>query len=532
VPQHNLVLKIIGGTYNPIGIHTNNIKWSLDTELAEMSEFDIGIMPLPDDEWAKGKCGLKALQYMAMGIPCVASPVGVNTEIIQDGVNGFLAKDEKEWIEKLSLLIKNSELRQRLGKAGRKTVEERYSVKVWAPRYVEIIKKVIDIDKSESSIQKKIKILYLTTSSKIGGAEQVILALAKNIDHALFDIEVCILSPKGALNEELDRLKVKNFALGIKNWFYVPGAVYKLYRLLKRKQYDIINTWLFHASVMGVFITLIKTSPIIESRQYTDYMYKYNFKLKQILDRIASHNVDHIIACSNAAKEVLTHYEKVDTRKITIIYNGTNIDEFRLYNINQRRQTRENLKVEDKIVLSFTAHLRPAKGHQYLLEAISKIKNQYTNIVLLLIGEGVLRNELEALTRQLNIEDNVRFLGYRTDIPDILSATDIYVHSSVEEGFGISIIEAMAVGLPVIATNVGGIPEIITNGENGILVPPENPQALAEAISDLIEHPDKRKMFAEKGRQHITANFTNDIMAKKYMEVYRNIINQKNSVRR
>jgi glycosyltransferase involved in cell wall biosynthesis len=75
-------------------------------------------MPLPDDEWAKGKCGLKILQYMAMGIPCVASPVGVNTEIIQDGVNGFLAKDEKEWIEKLTLLIENPELRQKLGKAG------------------------------------------------------------------------------------------------------------------------------------------------------------------------------------------------------------------------------------------------------------------------------------------------------------------------------------------------------------------------------------------------------------------------------
>ncbi|MGC8756811.1 MAG: glycosyltransferase family 4 protein, partial [bacterium] len=138
-----LILKVIGGVYTPDGIQTTNVRWSLDTELAGMAEFDIGIMPLPDDEWAKGKCGLKALQYMAMGIPCVASPVGVNTEIIQDGVNGFLAKDEKEWVEKLSLLIENPELRQRLGRAGRKTVEERYSVKVWAQRYVEIVRKVV-----------------------------------------------------------------------------------------------------------------------------------------------------------------------------------------------------------------------------------------------------------------------------------------------------------------------------------------------------------------------------------------------------
>ena len=141
LPQHYR-LNVIGGTYNASGIQTNCIKWSLNTELAEMAEFDIGIMPLPDDEWAKGKCGLKALQYMAMEIPCVASPVGVNTEIIQDGVNGFLAKDEEEWIKKLTLLIENPELRQSLGKAGRKTVEERYSVKVWAPKYVEVLRKV------------------------------------------------------------------------------------------------------------------------------------------------------------------------------------------------------------------------------------------------------------------------------------------------------------------------------------------------------------------------------------------------------
>ncbi len=140
----NCSLKIIGGGYNPDGIKTENVKWSLDTELTEMSEFDIGIMPLPDNEWTRGKCGLKVLQYMAMGMPCAASPVGVNTGIIQDGINGFLAKDEKEWVEKLSLLIENPELRQRLGMAGRKTVEERYSVKDWAPVYLKIIKEVIN----------------------------------------------------------------------------------------------------------------------------------------------------------------------------------------------------------------------------------------------------------------------------------------------------------------------------------------------------------------------------------------------------
>ena len=140
----NCELRIIGGMYEPEGIKIKNIKWQLNTELNEIGLFDIGIMPLIDDEWAKGKCGLKAIEYMAMGIPCVASPVGVNTEIIRDGFNGFLAYDEEEWVKKLSLLIENPDIRQGLGNAGRKTVEEKYSVKAWAPVYARIIKEMVD----------------------------------------------------------------------------------------------------------------------------------------------------------------------------------------------------------------------------------------------------------------------------------------------------------------------------------------------------------------------------------------------------
>lgn len=377
---------------------------------------------------------------------------------------------------------------------------------------------------------KKIKILYLTTSSIISGAEQVILSQVKGINRKIIDIEVCTLSSKGELHDELDKLEVKNYNLDLKNWLYMPIAVYRLYRLLKKERYDILNTLLFHASVIGICIGKIAKVPyIIESRQYADFMYKYNFKLKQIIDRMVSQKVDHIIACSNAAKEIITNHERVDTRKITVIYNGTSINKFKLQSIKQREQIRKTLGIEDKIVLSFTARLRPAKGHKYLLEAISIIKNQYPRVVLLLIGDGVLRYELDTLTRQLNIESNVRFLGQRTDIPDLLSVTDIYVHSSVEEGFGIAIIEAMAAGLPVVATNVGGIPEIITNNINGILVPSENPQAFVDSISYLIEHPKNRKILAEKGKQHVETTFTDDVMIKKYMEVYVKIISS-NSV--
>ncbi|MCJ7663484.1 MAG: glycosyltransferase family 4 protein, partial [Desulfobacterales bacterium] len=114
--------------------------WSYDDEIEDIRNLDIGIMPLADDEWAKGKCGLKVLQYMACGVPVVASPVGVNNEIIKDGVNGFLATTDKEWLEKLSLLACNEELRRWVGQKGRETVEKNYSLKLWGPKLARFYK--------------------------------------------------------------------------------------------------------------------------------------------------------------------------------------------------------------------------------------------------------------------------------------------------------------------------------------------------------------------------------------------------------
>jgi glycosyltransferase involved in cell wall biosynthesis len=125
----SVYFKVIGDpNYKNEALDIKGIAWTAEDEVWQLSEIDIGLMPLPDDEWTRGKCGLKGLTYMALGIPTIMSPVGVNTEIIQDGENGFLAKNEEEWIEKLSLLIENKALRKTIGDQGRKTVVEKYSV--------------------------------------------------------------------------------------------------------------------------------------------------------------------------------------------------------------------------------------------------------------------------------------------------------------------------------------------------------------------------------------------------------------------
>lgn len=138
----NISFKIVGGKFSVNGLSGVTSKpWSLEEEIGDLKTFDIGIMPMPDNDWTRGKCGFKAILYMSMGIPCICSAVGVNKEIIIDGLNGFLAETQDEWFEKLSRLIKSPQLRRNLGAAGRARVEEKYSLRVNAPKYFEVFKK-------------------------------------------------------------------------------------------------------------------------------------------------------------------------------------------------------------------------------------------------------------------------------------------------------------------------------------------------------------------------------------------------------
>ncbi len=136
-------LRVVGTPeYHLDKVEVEAMPWRSETELDDLRPIDIGVMPLPDDAWSKGKCGLKALQFMALGIPTVCSPVGVNTEIIQDGKNGFIAGSEEDWVDKLGRLLRSAELRECLGRAARATVEQNYSAIAQAPRVYEVLKSV------------------------------------------------------------------------------------------------------------------------------------------------------------------------------------------------------------------------------------------------------------------------------------------------------------------------------------------------------------------------------------------------------
>jgi glycosyltransferase involved in cell wall biosynthesis len=138
--RQDFELRVIGGRVDSDGVETRCVPWHAVTEVEDLRPMDVGLLPLPNTEWARGKCGMKALQYMALGIPAVVTPIGANTGIVRDGVNGFWAETENEWVDRLSLLLRDAALRSRLGAEARRTVEQIYSHRIQAPRMAQIFR--------------------------------------------------------------------------------------------------------------------------------------------------------------------------------------------------------------------------------------------------------------------------------------------------------------------------------------------------------------------------------------------------------
>jgi len=179
-------------------------------------------------------------------------------------------------------------------------------------------------------------------------------------------------------------------------------------------------------------------------------------------------------------------------------------------------------------VIGFVASLAPRKGHIYLLQAMRLILYSYPELKLLIVGVGPLRRKLEVFVQQNHLGNSVRFMGSRRDIPQLLKAMDIFVSPAIKEAFGINLIEAMYSEVPCIATNVGGIPEVVRDGQTGILVPSANPEALARAVKELLDKPELAKKYGEAGRKRVLENFTADKYIEKLENLYDELIIDRN----
>lgn len=373
----------------------------------------------------------------------------------------------------------------------------------------------------------KKKIILAITKSNFGGAQRYVFDLAKELK-TNFDISV-ISGGSGLLDEKLKQENVRHLKLKIKNNLNPLTAIFEIIRMgkiLKLENPDIVH---LNSSKMGFVGSIAgrlyspKSKIIFTNHGLLFNEPNRNFILKWLLKipyKIIFKNTDKIIAVSKAVRtDCLKISPKIDG-KIILIYNG-------IKPINFLDKNQSRLKLSSQInlkdfVIGTIAELHPVKGLEYLIQSIPEIKKQKPNIKLIIIGSGTLEKKLKSLTEKLDLEKTVIFSGFVENASTLLLAFDIFVISSISEALAYTAIESSSAGLPIIATRVGGIPEIIKDQETGILIEPKNSKQISEKILWLLNNQEQAQKIGEKAKENILEKFSFKKSLEKIKDLYKN----------
>ena len=310
------------------------------------------------------------------------------------------------------------------------------------------------------------------------------------------------------------------------------SALVRLYFFIKRHKFDIVHTHTSKAGVLGSVAAKLAGVPIIFTTPHGDIFHPIFGKPKTIfllskIENFAAQFMDKIITCSNyERKEFLKHKIGAADKYIVMNWGAMRQKDF-LKNHDVLSKRKEFNIPEDVMLIGNIARLVSQKGHLFCLEGFRIVVNKFPKTKLLIVGDGVLRPAIESKINELNLKDNVIMAGCRYDIPEILASLDISLHTSIWEGAPIAIIEAMLARKAIIATDVGGIPELIENGITGILVPPNDRMALAEAIIKLINDRPRREEMGKKACQYAKEKFTLELMVENTTKLYNSYIELK-----
>ena len=340
---------------------------------------------------------------------------------------------------------------------------------------------------------QQIKILYVITSLGLGGAEKLLLSHLERLDKKKYEFYVCTLRVKpNDLAQSISKY-AELINLNVKNRFD-PSIIFHLRKLIKKIQPDIVHTHLFQARIYTSMAQLFTNRPISVTHKHNSVnLKKHNiFILLEIWSLIF---YDRIIAISQSVKKSLLLYEFVSKKKVYVL---SNCIDYQLFENNSKL---EKLSTKENITIGTVCRLEPQKGIRYLLLAMKTILIKFPNVKLEIVGTGSLLNELQNLADELGISNSIKFLGKFADVIPFYRRMDIFVLPSLYEGFGIVILEAMAMGIPIVATNVDGIKEVVINGESGLLIPPKNPEAIAIAVKHLIDNPQFTERLISEGKK-------------------------------
>jgi glycosyltransferase involved in cell wall biosynthesis len=370
-------------------------------------------------------------------------------------------------------------------------------------------------------MKNKLNVMHFIHSLEIGGAENVVLSYLNFHDRSRFKPSVCCFKSGGRLEAKVKDAEIEIFHLNNKSKSLVN--ILKIYKIIRKNKIDIVH---FHNPLpvfTGAPSAAIAGVPV---RIITEHSIDYKGRLgnAMLIYKLIHRLIDAHIACSDEV--MLSQIKQYKKRKFKVIHNGIDIHNFKPRPINYDLRKTYGVKKEE-FVIGNIGNLTPPKGHSILLEAVKLLHKKGVPVHLISVGDGILKERLKNIVKNYDINDQVTFLGQRQNVSEIISTFDIIVSSSIREGLPISLLEGMACGKAVIATDIGGNKEVIGKNKCGILVPTNSASAIADAVCVLYKNKNLRKKYETEGLSRAIKKFSVTSMVKKTEQLYVALMKQK-----
>ena len=366
------------------------------------------------------------------------------------------------------------------------------------------------------------RVLFLSHAYMVGGAEEMVLNLVRHLPERFEPAVVCI-HEAGPIGEEIARTGVPFKVLGLKPGLLRPFDVLRLRDFLIECEPAIVHTFLLTGSLYGRFAAMMAHVPVIVGTEVNIYQNKKSSHAR--LERWLMRRTDAVVASAASVREFYIDQVKADPSKVEVIYNA--VDWSQLQTTMSREEFRASVGVPaDVPVAGIIARLTEQKAHQVLFDAIAHDAG-LSKLHLLVVGDGELRSSLTASAATLRIQDRVHFLGARRDLGNILAAIDLFAMPSYWEGLPLSMVLAMGAGLPVVASRVAGIPEVVKDGVSGLLVAPGDVADLAAALNRIVHDDTLRVLLGQEARAFVRPRFGVDGYVKSVSALYDRLLAEK-----
>jgi glycosyltransferase involved in cell wall biosynthesis len=358
------------------------------------------------------------------------------------------------------------------------------------------------------------RVLFLSHAFMVGGAEEMVLNLVRHLPPR-FEPAVACIHEAGPIGEEIRRSGVPFTVLGLTPGIARPLDVLRLRDRLMALAPTIVHTFLLTGSLYGRFAAQMTNVPIVIGTEVN--IYENKRPLHARMERWLMRGTDAVVASAASVKDYYVTQVGADPAKVEVIYNA--VDWAQLQTTMSRDEFRKSAGVPvDAPVAGIIARLTGQKAHRVLFEAMAA--PALSNLHLIVVGDGELRDDLRSRVESLAIAGRVHFLGARRDLGNVLAAIDIFAMPSYWEGLPLSMVLAMGAGLPVVASRVAGIPEVVSDRVSGLLVDPGNSDQLARALEALVADPGLRKRLGDEARTFVTPRFGVDGYVRSIVSLY------------